>query len=315
MTKAGQNQIDVVFAGVAVADVIGRPVDLLHPPSKGGLQLVESVTLTTGGNVSNSGIDLAKMGFRVAAITRIGNDTLGEFIRGQYRRHGLDTDGMVVDRRFQTSATFVAVDKRGERTFLHTRGCLEKLSKQDILRNMPVIKRSRIFAFGYLGLLHHLEADLPSICSAIKRRSDAKVLVDTGGNPRRNPALLKRLLPSVDYFIPSHDEAVILTGERKPESIVNKLRQLGAAGVVGVKLGADGCYISSPEAGGYVPARRVQKVVDATGAGDAFIAGFLAATLRGLPPLEAARVANAVAASCVTAVGASTAIRPFSYYL
>jgi sugar/nucleoside kinase (ribokinase family) len=310
-----KTKIDVVVAGVAVADVIGRPVDLLHPPSKGGLQLVESVTLTTGGNVSNSGIDLAKMGFRVAAITRVGNDTLGEFVRHQYMQHGLDADGVVVDRHLQTSATFVAVDKRGERTFLHTRGCLEKLSKQDVLRSMPVIRRSKIFAFGYLGLLHHLEEDLPSICATIKRRSDAMVLVDTGGNPRRNPALLKRLLPFVDYFIPSHDEAVILTGERKPESIVARFRQFGAPGVVGVKLGADGCYIASPEAAGYVPPKRVRNVVDATGAGDAFIAGFLAATLKGFPPLEAARIANAVAASCVTAVGASTAIRPFSYYL
>jgi sugar/nucleoside kinase (ribokinase family) len=315
MSRTGRNLIDVAFAGVAVADVIGRPVDLLHPPSKGGLQLIESVTLTTGGNVSNSGIDLAKMGFRVAAITRVGSDTLGEFISQQYRHYGLDTGGIVLDKHYQTSATFVAVDKRGERTFLHTRGCLEKLSKQDILRNMPVIQRSRIFAFGYLGLLHHLEPDLPSLCAAIKRRTEAKVLVDTGGNPRRNPALLKRLLPFVDYFIPSHDEAIILTGERNPESIADTFRRLGAAGVVGVKLGADGCYISSPEAAGYVPARRVRNVVDATGAGDAFIAGFLGATLKGLAPLEAARVANAVAASCVTAVGASTAIRPFSYYL
>jgi sugar/nucleoside kinase (ribokinase family) len=307
--------VDVVIAGVAVADVIGRPIDIRRPPAKGGLQLLDSVTLTTGGNVSNTGIDLAKMGFRVAAITRIGNDTLGEFVQGQYRRYGLHTEGVVVDRRLQTAATFVAVDNQGERTFLHTRGCLERLCKQDILRSLPMISRARVFAFGYLGLLQEIEGDLPAICAAVRKRGNARILVDTGGNPRRAPALMRRLLPFVDFFIPSHDEAGVITGEQDPERIVRQLRRWGAAGVVGVKLGADGCYIASPGGEGYVPPVRVRHVVDATGAGDAFVAGFLAATLRGYEPMHAARVANAVAASCVTAVGASTAIRPFTDYL
>lgn len=315
MSSGIPSPLDVVVAGVAVADVIGRPIDLRKPPAKGGLQLLESVTLTTGGNVSNTGIDLAKLGFRVAAITRVGNDTLGEFIQSQYHRHGLDTGGVVTDGRRQTAATFVAVDREGERTFLHTRGCLAGFGKRDILRSMSVIRRAKVFAFGYLGLLREIEPDLPEIFKAVKKRTRAKVLLDTGGNPRRNPALLKKILPCVDYFIPSLDEAAILTGKVKPEEIVGQLRRWGANGVVGVKLGADGCYITAPDDAAYVPPERVRRVVDATGAGDAFVAGFLAATLRGFPPVKAARHANAVAASCVTAVGASTAIRPFTHYL
>ena len=225
--------IDVVVAGVAVADVIGRPVDIGHLPRRGGLQLLDSMTLTTGGNVSNSGIDLAKMGFRVAAISRIGDDTLGEFILNQYERFGVRTEGVVVDPRRQTSATFVAVDPHGERTFLHTRGCLANFRAEDVLRSLPVIRRARIFAFGYLGLLKE-----------------------------------------VDYFIPSHDEAMVLSGERRPEAIVRQFRRWGAQGVVGVKLGAEGCFISTPDRETYVRAVKVRRVVDATGAGDAFVAGF-----------------------------------------
>jgi sugar/nucleoside kinase (ribokinase family) len=55
--------------------------------------------------------------------------------------------------------------------------------------------------------------------------------------------------------------------------------------------------------------------VDSTGAGDAFVSGFLAGTLRGFDPFAAAKIGNAVAASCVTAVGASTAIGPLETYL
>jgi sugar/nucleoside kinase (ribokinase family) len=307
--------LDVVMAGLAVVDVIGKPVDLRRPPRAGGLQLVDSITLTTGGNVSNCGIDLARLGFRVGAITRIGNDTLGEFVRHQYARYGMDTTGVTVDRSRQTSATFVAVDPRGERTFLHTRGCLARFRARDVLKHIGMIKRARFFAFGYLGLLPECEPDLPRLFATIKRHAGVKILLDTGGNPKRNPRLLRSLLPFVDIFLPSAGEARVLTGERTPGRIVGKLRAWGASGVVGVKLGAQGCYVDHDGEAHLLPAKRVRRVVDATGAGDAFVAGFLAATLRGYEPFAAARIANAIAASCVSAVGASTAIKQLHQYL
>lgn len=314
MTMTTGRRTDVTFAGLALVDVIGRPVDIHHPPRRGGLQLIDSVTLTTGGNVANCGIDLAKLGFRVAAISRVGDDTLGEFVLRHLGRHRIETTGITVDRRAQTSATFVAVEKGGERTFFHTRGCLRNFRVGDILRQMPLIARSKVFALGYLGLLPECEPHLPALFRAVKLRTDAAVLLDTGGNPRRDPALMKRILPFVDYFIPSREEAAILTREEDPEAMVARFRAWGAAGVVGIKLGADGCYITHPGGSAFVPPVKVRRVVDATGAGDAFVAGFLAATLRGYDPVAAARKANAIAASCVTAVGASTAIKPFTQY-
>lgn len=307
-------KLDVVIAGLAVVDIIGRPVDLAHPPKAGGLQVINSLTLTTGGNVSNSGIDLAKMGFRIGAITRVGNDGLGQFIRQQYSAHGIDTSGVIVDMKKQTSATIVAVAADGERTFLHTRGCLSNFSVKDVLAHMDLIARAEMLAFGYLGLLPECEPGLARLFRTIKKATGVKILLDTGGSPRRNDRLLRAVLPFVDIFIPSYDEAVALTGKKKPEEIARFLQQAGAPGVVGVKMGARGCFIASGDAALYVPALRVRKVVDATGAGDAFEAGFLAATLRGFDPFAAARTANSVAASCVTAVGASTAIKRFEDY-
>ncbi len=118
----------------------------------------------------------------------------------------------------------------------------------------------------------------------------------------------------MDFFVPSYEEAATLTGGKTPERIVAECRKAGATGVVGVKLGARGCYVDHDGRSAYIPARRVRTVVDATGAGDAFVAGFLAATIRGADPFGAARFGNAVAASCVTAIGASTAIRRFEEY-
>ncbi len=309
-----QATFDVVVAGLALVDVIGRPMDLRRPPPRGGLQLLESVTLTTGGNVSNCGIDLSKLGFRVAGISRVGEDPLGSFVRRHLTDHRVDTSGLMIDHREQTSATFVAVEKSGERTFFHTRGCLKNFRVDDILAQLPLIRKSRIFVLGYLGLLPECEPHLPRLFRKLKNETGISILLDTGGNPGRNPRLLEQILPYVDYFIPSKEEAAALTGKKTPEAMVETFRRWGAPGVAGIKLGAEGCYITGGRVSAYVLPVRVRRVVDATGAGDAFVAGFLAATLRGLPPVDAARKANAIAASCVTAVGASTAIKPFDAY-
>jgi sugar/nucleoside kinase (ribokinase family) len=306
--------LDVAVAGLAVVDVIGRPVNLESMPHAGSLSVIDSVTLTTGGNVANVGIDLAKLGFRVGAITRIGSDTLGEFVRGRLEQHGIDCTGVTTDRRSQTSATIVAVSEEGERTFLHTRGCLVHFRARDVLKHLSMIRRAGIFAFGYLGLLPEIEPDLARIFRAIKRETDARILLDTGGNPARDSGSLREILPYVDYFVPSLDEAISLTGCDTPEEIVRYFFLAGAPYVVGVKLGARGCYIACGGKAEYIPPLKVRTIVDATGAGDAFVAGFLAATVAGKDPFGAAAIGNAVAAGCVTAVGASTEIRPLSHY-
>ncbi len=308
-------RFDVVVAGMAVADVLGNPVQFSNVPKPGGLKLIDSITLSTGGNVSNVGIDLAKLGFRVGGITRVGDDAFGRYILGEYKKHRIIARGIVIDSKAQTSATIVGIAGDGERTFLHTRGCLKNFRVSDMLKNLQMIKRAKIFVFGYLGLLPETEKDLEVLFRTIKNETDAKILLDTGGNPRKHAKRFASFIRHVDYFIPSYEEALALTGERKPERMIRFFRTAGAAGVVGIKLGAKGCLISGSDFTEYVHAYPVSQVVDTTGAGDAFIAGFIAGILKGFGPLAAAHIGNRVAAECVTAVGASTAIRKFSSYV
>ncbi|MCX6132247.1 MAG: sugar kinase [Ignavibacteriales bacterium] len=307
--------LDVVVAGLALADIIGRPVEFNKPPKRGTLRLIDSITLTTGGNVSNVGIDLARLGFRVGAITRVGNDPIGRFVIQHYRTFGMDTEGVTIDAKAQTSATIVGVGADGERTFLHTRGCMKNFRAQDILSRIPLIQKASIIAIGYLGLLPETEKEFKHLFRTLKHETSVKILLDTAASPHVTAKDLKGFMPYVDYFIPSYEEAVALTGRKTPESIVDALFDAGAPHIVGVKLAERGCYISDGRHGKMVKATRVKRVVDATGAGDAFVAGFIAGTLKGLDPFKAARVANAVAASCVSAVGASTAIRTLGEYL
>ena len=307
--------LDVIVAGLALADVIGRPVDLRKPLKRGTLKLIDSITLTTGGNVSNVGIDLAKLGFRVGAVTRVGNDSIGRFVLQHYRTFGIDTEGVIIDAEAQTSATMVNVDDDGERTFLHTRGCMKNFRAGDLLGRIPYLRKAEILAIGYLGLLPETEKDFPRLFNTLKEKTTLKIFLDTAAAPRVLPKALRGFMPYVDYFVPSYEEAVLLTGRKTPEAIVEALLRAGAPNVVGVKLAAEGCYLSDGTRSEFVRGKRVRKVVDATGAGDAFVAGFIAATVRGLDPFRAARVANGVAASCVCAVGASTAIKALEEYL
>jgi sugar/nucleoside kinase (ribokinase family) len=312
--RSSVRDLDVVVAGVSVVDLIGRPIHLKRPPAPGGMQPIDSVTLTTGGNVPNVGIDLAKLGYRVGAVSRVGNDTFGGFLRSRLEMHGIMTGGLVLDGVRQTSATIVSVDGTGERSFFHARGCMENFRAEDVLDHLDIVRRGRVFAFGYYGLLPECDAHLGRMFRAVRQKTGIPVLLDTAGVPPKDPATLRSFLPAVDYFIPSYGEGEAMTGETDPAAMMEAFVKAGAQGVVGVKLGKDGCMIRWNGKVRRIPPRKARKIVDTTGAGDAFIAGFLAGILEGRNPFDAAKLGNAVASSSLGAVGASTAIQPLASY-
>jgi sugar/nucleoside kinase (ribokinase family) len=305
---------DVVVAGLAVVDIIGRVIDADSFPKPGSLSFIDTIKLTSGGNVSNVGIDLSKMGLRVAGVTRVGEDELGRFLINEFKSYDIDVTGITIDRKKQTSSTVVCVARDGERSFLHTRGCLVNFSHTDILSSLPIIQQADLFAFGYLGLLPEMERRYGVLLKTIKEKSGAAILLDTGGKPAVSKRSLKTFLPYVDYFIPSYEEAVMISGIENPEDIIAYFRDAGSAGIVCIKMGKEGCIISDGRETRRIGIRRVRKVADTTGAGDAFVAGFIAATLRDFDPFRAAAIGTKVAADCITQVGASTAIGSFEKY-
>ncbi len=115
----------------------------------------------------------------------------------------------------------------------------------------------------------------------------------------------RRLLRRQRSFFLNRDEIEMLTGHSYRDG-AKMLNEIGAAVVV-VTLGGDGCYIRTPDAETVVPGYAA-KVVDTTGAGDAFCAGFLCGRLSGRPLDECGRMGNRVAARCIEAVGARTGL-------
>jgi sugar/nucleoside kinase (ribokinase family) len=121
------------------------------------------------------------------------------------------------------------------------------------------------------------------------------------------------LLEHTDLFLPSLMEAQQLTGRERPEEVASALLDAGA-GLVGLKLGPDGSYVRSAEVELRTPAYPVE-VVDGSGAGDAFVAGFLYGHLHGWDLERTARFANALGGLATTAAGTTTAIRGYEQVL
>jgi sugar/nucleoside kinase (ribokinase family) len=304
--------MDAAIFGLIVADVIAEPMDLRKPPKPGGLAFTNSVQLTTGGNVCNTGIAMAKLGMKVAAAGLVGRDVLGAAVTERLRQQGLDTSAVFTSDRGQTSATVVAVEPGGERCFFHTPGVTKLLDPAAFRQCFPIFRQCKYVQVGYFGLLPALTPELPALLRELRAAApQTKINLETV-TPVGPWEQLEPIVPHVDVFVPSRGEAVDLTGERDPMKMIAAFRRHMPRGLVGIKLDADGCLLDDGSGRGAVmiPAYKIN-VVDTTGAGDTWFAGLLTGLIRGMPLEQAGRLANRTAADCCTALGASAGIRTF----
>ena len=297
----------VACLGILVADVVGKPIEAFPP--KGTLAAVARMELHAGGCAANTGIALAKLGVAVAVLGRVGSDGFGDFLVQTVQKAGADTRGVVQGGAEATSATMVAVDAQGERTFLHYPGANAVFDASDV--DWSRIEPAGILHVAGPFLMPQFVGDQ---CAAVLRRAKAlgkTTTLDTVWDfTGRWMSVLAPALPYLDYVLPSLEEARRLTGRDTPRDIAQVFLD-GGVRVVGLKLGEQGAYILT--AGGdefTVPALPVAPV-DALGAGDAWAAGFLCGLTHGWDLEKTARFANAVGACAVQALGATTGIKSF----
>jgi ribokinase len=296
--------------GLIVADLIAEPMDLRHPPGPGGLVSLNSLQLTTGGNVCNTGIAMARLGMSVAAAGMVGDDVLGKAVLDRMKFAGVDTSAVFTTAAAQTSATVVAVEPGGERCFFHTPGVTPLLDAEIFRRCFPMFKQCQWVQIGYFGLLPTLTPHLPMLLKELRAFApDVKIALDTV-NPPAAAELLWPILEYVDCFAPSRTEAAAVTGETDPKRMVASFRRHMPRGFIGIKLDSDGCYLDDGAQTVTVLPAKI-KVVDTTGAGDTWFGALLTAQLRGMSLIDTGRFANRAAADCCTALGASTGVRSF----
>ena len=295
---------DVLCLGIMVADVAARPVTGL--PRKGTLATVERMELHTGGCAVNTGISLARLGIRTGVMGKVGQDGFGDFVTATLQKHGVDTRGVVRDTVNNTSGTMVMVDEDGERTFLHYIGANGAIREEDI--NYDLVRRARILHVAGHNLMPGFDGPLAGRVLQRARAMGVTTSLDTAWDfSGRWLELVEPSLPHLDVFVPSIEEARQIAGREDPRAVADFFLDRGIR-IVALKMGSQGCYVRTREETFSLPAYPVQ-VVDATGAGDAFAGGFLAGLARGWSLQETARLANAVGALCVTALGATAGVR------
>jgi sugar/nucleoside kinase (ribokinase family) len=290
MRRAG---VDVVCAGILVADVIARPVDDL--PARGSLGFVAAIELRGGGSALNTATALRRLGLEVAVAGKVGTDAFGDFLLGVIDERGLESR-VVRDAAVPTSATVALVGADGERTFLHVPGANGALRAEEI----DFAGARALHVAGAL-VMPALDGEPTAQLLARARAAGMTTSLDTVFDPTGGWERVLSALPHVDVFAPGLAEARGITGETEPAQAVERLRRV--VDWTCVTLGADGCWSD-----GHVPGLSVD-AVDGTGAGDAFSAGLLYGRLAGWDFERSVRFANAAGALATTAVGAAEGLR------
>jgi len=298
---------DVLCLGILVADLVAKPVNAF--PAKGGLTLVNSIQLHNGGCAANTATALAKLGFSAGVSGMVGNDGLAEVLINNLSKFGINTQYIMKTDRADTSVSMVLVDSSGERSFIHCTGANGVFTAKDF--NAEALENIKILHIAGTLLMPGFDGEpCLEVLKLAKQRNIITTMDTAWDDSGRWMKSIAPCLPYVDYFMPSLPEAKMLTGTDNLEEMAKIFLEHGAETVV-VKLGSEGCYIRKGEAQYLIPAYRVHSI-DATGAGDCFVAGFLAGILQELPIERCGRLANAVGAMSVTSVGAATGVKSLS---
>lgn len=287
----------ITVAGTLVADLVVGPVGKWPGPGKSAD--IDYIEIVPGGAVANTGMALARLGVPVSACAAVGEDNLGAIIKDFVGSWATRNTIRVIPSR-RTTASIVAISKDRDRSFLTAAGACDQFhfTAEEVERE--VSSGSRALHIGYAMLLPGLDGEpLKNVMREAGRLGALTSLDVTYYDNRPWPDLLK-LMPGIDVFCPSLSEARLITGESDPAKAARALVQAGVRNFVAVTNGEHGAIVEVVGEGqDFIPARPVH-VNNTTGAGDAFIAGVLAAWYRGLPWRSAARIGSLVASLAVT---------------
>lgn len=300
--------MDFLCIGQMVADILIKPMDVLD--FSVDTNKVEFITLKGGGDSYNVATALAKLGGNVAFAGKCGIDSLGDFLCNTAVENNIDISLVTRSSEVATSSVVIPINSKGERVFFNYGGANDKLSVNDLDLSC-LNKGCKIVHIGGSFSLPMIDGEGASYIFKLARENHVITSLDvTWDTTGRWLSVIEPCFKYLDYFIPSLYEARKITGEDEPEKIAEFLMRRGVKNVI-LKMGAEGCYINDGNNSFRLPALPVE-VVDTTGAGDCFVAGFLTGLSKSWSLERCARFASLVAAGCLTQVGATTGVPTFA---
>jgi ribokinase len=260
---------------------------------------VDQIWFDTGGGATNAAVTFARQGFEVGFVGKLGHDPAGAEVQRVLRREGVTTDQVAYAAKEATSYSAILLAPNGERTVLNYRGASHNLTAADFaIRQLAADWLYITSLAGNFDLLKRL----------LKHANNhgMQVAFNPGGAELANPKKLQKLLPLVDVLIANRQEmAQLFAGESAREIVT---RAAASCKLAVLTDGPAGSYACDSEhlyaAGQYQKVR----VVDRTGAGDAFGSGFVAAYAQTGDIEAALTLGSANSTSVVQSVGAKPGI-------
>ncbi len=290
MKKSG-----VAILGIYVADLAFRAA---RQPVMGETILGTSFAMGPGGKGSNQTVAAARAGVDVTFITKLGKDDFGDRALAMYAKEGVTVRAEQVTDNSTGAAYIFVQDGTGANAIIVVAGAAGTISVSDVEHNRDAIESAAVF-------MTQLEQPIPAALRGLEIARAAGVT--TIFNPAPAAPLDDAIYKLCDYVTPNESEASMLTGievtdiasARKAADVL-----LGkGVGAVLITLGGNGSLLHTRQASLHIPIFSAGKVVDTTGAGDAFNGGFAAALARGDSPELAARFGSATAGISVTRPG------------
>ena len=307
---------ELLTVGHALVDVLARVDDAVVAGlglEKGTMNLVDPArsaeilaavraeVAVSGGSAANTAAGVAALGGSVAFVGKVRDDEWGRLFAGDIRAAGVVYAVPVASEGPATGQSVVLVTPDGEKTMCTSLGIGDQLGAEDV--DVASVSEARIvYLEGYLCGVEHTAATVETVLASAEAGGTAVSL--SLSDPlwvRLHRAELLALLPRVELLFANADEAAGMAGTSDPRLAARELAETGRTVVV--TLGAEGSVVISGGRLEEVPAVDAE-VVDTTGAGDLFAAGYLRAHLGGATPLEAARLGSVAAAEVVGHLGA-----------
>ncbi len=296
----------VVTIGSHILDVLGRPVD--HIPPKQGSLILEEIRATAAGTAAGCCVGLAKLGVDVSTIGVVGTDALGDILVALMTNDGVKTNLIIRREAVPTTSTILPIRSNGERPALHAPGADRTLAFEDLTdEHWRALSEAKVLHIGAPERISALA--ISEFVHVVRRARSDDTIVTLDVLDRGCAELLQRLTPllaEVDWFLPNEDQLRNLTGEDDLDRACNVVRELGVKGVA-VTRGAEGCLVVAEGLSEELPALQV-KVVDTTGCGDAFNAGFIVGLLLGWVPAECAWLGEACGALVAMGLGSNASL-------
>ena len=288
-------KFDVVGFGALNVDMLFKVDNLAGAEEE---SFIEDYTEACGGSAANTMVGLARLGCKVGFIGKVANDREGKLQIDCFNDEGVDTSGIIQAKHGKSGSALGFVDKKGARALYINSGVNDTIEPREI--NYSYISQTKFLHYSSFVGEKSFRAQ-KKLLGALP--NDVKISFDPGSlYARKGFVAIEPIIRSSYVLMPNAVELELLTGEPDYCKGADFMIEIGVK-IVAVKLGSKGCYVTDGRERLKIEPFKV-KVVDTTGAGDAFCAGFLYGLINNKSLYECGRLGNFVASRSVMQMGA-----------